>query len=250
MEKNPGFCNLTTIDSKLDFGWGKESINSKNYLDKVFKLKNASRLNYINIGHQVYFTSPDLLDKLDNLGHESIRLGEARANIQNIEPVLRDSDMLSIDMSSVRQSDAPGANLPSPNGFSGQELCQIARYAGASDKIKAIGFFEIDPDKDINCHTSHLAAQAIWYFIEGVSLKISEDPQIGNSKKFIVKANHPSENMIFYKSTLSERWWIEIPLEDSQTGRNQIIACSYEDYTRACKTEIPDRWWRRMRKYS
>ncbi len=250
MEKDPGFCNLTSIDSRLDFGWEKEAINSNNYLDKIFKLKNAPRLNYINIGHQVYFTSPHLLDKLDTSGHESIRLGDARANIQNMEPVLRDSDILSIDIGCVRQSDSPGASLPSPNGFFGHELCQLTRYAGASDKIKVIGFFEINPDKDLNCLTSHLAAQSLWYFIEGFSLKTSEDPRMGNSKKFIVKENKPSDNMIFYKSMLTDRWWIELPIEDSQTGRNQIIACSYEDYTQACKSEIPDRWWRRMRKYS
>ncbi len=180
----------------------------------------------------------------------AIRLGEARANLQSLEPVLRDTDLLSIDMSCIRQSEAPGVSLPSPNGFFGHELCQMSRYAGASDKIKSIGFFEVHPNKDINDQTSHLAAQSIWYFIDGFSIRTHEDPQTGNSKKYIVKANHPSENMTFYKSSLTDRWWIELPIVDSLSGRNHILACSYEDYTRACNSEIPDRWWRRMRRYS
>ncbi len=153
-------------------------------------------------------------------------------------------------MSCVRQSDAPGASIPTPNGFFGHELCQMTRYAGASDRLKAIGFFEISPSQDLNQHTSHLAAQAAWYFIEGFSLRIDESPQSGGSKKFIIDMNSPADQLVFYKSNQTDRWWIELPVPDPRTGRNLLLACSYEDYQRACNHEIPDRWWKRMRKYS
>ena len=249
-EKHKGFWNITSLDSKLDFGWGSKDMSSKNYLEGIFHMKNASGLNYVNIGHQVYFTPNKILDKLDNLGHESIRLGVAREGIQNLEPILRDSDILSIDMSSVRQSDAPGASIPTPNGFFGHEFCQITRYAGASEKLKAVGFFEISPSQDINNHTSHLAAQAVWYFIEGHTLRVKENPAEQGFKKYIVDAASPSEQMIFYKSNTTDRWWMELPVEDPLTERNYLISCSYEDYLMACNNEIPDRWWRRMRKFS
>ncbi len=70
MEKFAGHCNLTSLDSRLDFGWDKAEFSSRNYLESIFKLKNASRLNYINIGHQLYFTPAKLIDKMDDLGHE------------------------------------------------------------------------------------------------------------------------------------------------------------------------------------
>jgi hypothetical protein len=166
-----------------------------------------------------------------------------------MEPVLRDTHILSIDMSVVRQSDAPGASLPAPNGFFGHELCQLTRYAGASDNLMAIGFFEINSLQDINNHTAHLAAQAAWYFIDGFALKNAENPKVAGSKKYIVDAS-PAEQMVFLKSLTSDRWWMELPVEDSVNGGNYLISCSYEDYLLACNNEIPDRWWRRMRKFS
>jgi len=242
--------NLTTIDSRLDMGFNKETLNSGNYLDSVFKLKTAPRLNYVNIGHQVYFTPLKLLDKLENKGHESMRVGVARMNMHEVDPILRDTDILSIDLSSVRQSDAPGASIPTPNGFFGHELCQLARYAGASSKTSAIGFFEIIPDNDHGCQTSHLAAQAIWYFIEGLSFRYQESPQEKGFKKFIVNMQGNQNNIVFYKSNKTERWWVELPVTDPETQKNYFISCSYDDYQKACDNEIPDRWWRRMRKYS
>ncbi|HYW96951.1 MAG TPA: formimidoylglutamase, partial [Bacteroidales bacterium] len=159
------FWNLSTLDSKLDFDSGKKTLSSENYLDTIFRENKHNRLNYINIGHQLYFIPLKMLDKLENEGYESIRLGAARTALHETEPVMRDTHILSIDMSCVRQSDAPGASIPTPNGFFGHELCQMTRYAGASDHLKAIGFFEISPEQDINNHTAHLAAQATWYFI-------------------------------------------------------------------------------------
>jgi formiminoglutamase len=249
-ENTQSLYNLTSIDSRLDMGFEKEALSSRNYLDYLFKLKSASKLNYINIGHQVYFTPLKLMDKLENKGHESIRVGRARMNMHEVDPVLRDTDILSIDFSSVRQSDAPGASIPSPNGFFGHELCQLTRYAGASSRAGAIGFFEINPKKDVNDQTSHLSAQAIWYFIEGLSFRKKENPQKIGSKKFIVSLSGGKNNIIFYKSNSSDRWWVELPVINPDTKKNYLISCSYEDYQRACNSEIPDRWWKRMRKYS
>ncbi len=146
----PGkFWNLTTLDSKLDFDVGRKKLSSKNYLDAIFRDNKSDVLNYINIGHQLYFTPTRMLDKLENSGFESIRLGAVRSSLHEMEPVMRDTDILSIDMSCVRQSDAPGASIPTPNGFFGHDLCQMTRYAGASNRIKAVGFFEISPGQDI-----------------------------------------------------------------------------------------------------
>ncbi len=243
------FWNLTTLDSKLDFDSGNNTIRSESYLDTIFKENKDKKLNYTNIGHQLYFTPVKMLDRLENMGNESIRLGAARASLSATEPVMRDTDILSIDMSCVRQSDAPGASIPTPNGFFGHELCQLTRYAGASPRLKAIGFFEISPGQDINNHTAHLAAQAAWYFLEGATLRMPEEPRSGGSKKFIIDMNAPDDKLVFYKSTRTDRWWIELPVADPESGKNLLLACSYEDYQKACNHEIPDRWWKRMRKY-
>jgi formiminoglutamase len=79
---------------------------------------------------------PDLLvdqpgiELMDKLFFDAHRLGELRTNMADAEPVMRNGDTLSVDMNAVRRSDAPGTSRPGPNGFHGEEICQLMRYAG------------------------------------------------------------------------------------------------------------------------
>jgi hypothetical protein len=204
------------------------------------------RFSYTNLGHQAYFVTEDQLEALEESYLESIRLGEARKNLKATEPLIRDSEYIGIDLGAVRHADAPGASIPSPNGFFGDELCQITRYAGLSEQVNIIGFYELNPVSDTNGQTAHLTAQSAWYFLEGLSHRILENPveTPEHIKKFIVTLNAPGHDIIFHKSTLSERWWMEIPVKNPVTGYNFFVSCSYEDYQQACNQEIPDRWWR------
>jgi hypothetical protein len=204
------------------------------------------KFNFTNLGHQAYFVTDKQLNQLEKSYLESIRLGEARKNLQNAEPLIRDSRFISIDMGAVRHADAPGATIPSPNGFFGDELCQITRYAGLSEQVGIIALFELNPASDTNDQTAHLAAQSVWYFLEGLSHRISENPvdTPEHIKKFIVNLNAAGYDIVFHKSTLSDRWWMEIPVKNPSTGYNFFVSCSYEDYQAASKQEIPDRWWR------
>lgn len=247
LQKLSGIKQILTIDPRFDF-WPEENtiIHSRNYLNYILKNDIRSNFIYSNIGHQQYFVTNEQTDMLNNNHMESLRLGTVRENIKQTEPIIRDADLLSIDMNAVRHSDATGVTTPSPNGLFGDELCALTRYGGLSEKVKICGLFELSPDKDINEQTSHLAAQAIWYFIEGLSYRVKENPfdTSGHTKKFILTLDNPDHELIFYKSTLSERWWIEIPVKNKLTNHNYFISCSYEDYQMACNNEIPDRWWR------
>jgi arginase family enzyme len=245
-----GFWNYTTIDSRIDFGQEENTCISSNYLENLLQNKKNKKLNITNIGHQQYFTPLSLLDKFENKGHHSIRLGEVRADLSVVEPILRDTHILSVDLNAVRQPDAPAASSPSPNGFFGHEFCQLTRYAGASPEMKAVLFSELIPGKDLNDLSSHLMAQAIWYFLDGYSIRQFEDPRGTGMKKFIVSSSAADHNMIFYKSNQTDRWWMEIPVKDPVQDKNYIVACAYKDYQKACVNEIPDRWWKLMRRFS
>ncbi|MCK4989368.1 MAG: formimidoylglutamase [Bacteroidales bacterium] len=246
LEKHKGLHQLLTIDSMLDFSLNEDLLNSRNYLNQVVNNPGLKQFSLTNLGHQAYFVSENQLQQLDKSYLESIRLGEARKEIKQAEPLIRDSEFISIDMGAVRHADAPGASTPSPNGFFADELCQITRYAGLSEQTNIIGFFEFNPKSDINGQTAHLAAQASWYFLEGLTHRIRENPvdTPEHIKKFIVTLNAAGHDIIFHKSTLSERWWMEIPVKNPATGYNFFVSCSYEDYQHACNQEIPDRWWR------
>jgi len=235
-------ANLVTIDSRLDIGKSKQIFNSYSYLTKIIFEKNKYLQNYINIGHQGYFISKNNFQLLKKLYFESIRIGQVRQSFQNIEPIIRDSNLVSLDISSVKQSEAPGHAFPTPNGFYNEEICQLARYSGISDKLKSFGIFEINPDFDNNNQTTHLAAQIIWLFIDGYINRYNENPELKSNKikKFIVNLNKFDRDIVFYKSILSNRWWIEIPTIENKIEKTKTIACSYDDYIKACNNEMPD----------
>ncbi len=236
--------HFLSLDARLDLGFKENKISSRNYLDTLLTGKDCKFFNYTNLGHQSYFTPDRLKDSIDRKGFESLRLGYVRDNLSLVEPHIRDASFISLDMSCVRQSDAPGVTFPSPNGFFGHDICQLARYAGASSELKAFGIFELSPGNDINGHTVHLAAQIIWYFLNGFSLRTKENPQSGGATKFIVNMQSAGQDITFYKSMKTERWWMEVPAINPVTGLNYLISCNHQDYQLASADEIPERWWK------
>ena len=252
MEKQEGLHHVLTIDSMLDFSESEGTVHSRNYLNQLLLPNTRNQFSFTNLGHQACFITANQVEQLEKSHLESIRLGVARKDLRQAEPLIRDSEFISIDMGSVRHSDAPGASIPSPNGFFGDELCQFTRYAGLSEQVDTVGFFEFNPLTDLNGQTAHITAQAAWYFMDGLANRTEENPvnTPEHIKKFIVNLDAAGHDIIFHKSTVSERWWMEIPVKNPSTGYNFFVSCSYEDYQQACNQEIPDRWWRYLHRLS
>jgi hypothetical protein len=128
------------------------------------------------------------------------------------------------------------------------------RYAGLSDKLTSAGIYEINPDAG-NCHgpTSFLAAQALWYFVDGYYNRKYDFP-IKDKKQYIkynVMIRELNDDIVFYKSRKSDRWWMEVPCPPklkAKFERHYLVPCSYKDYTLALKEEVPDRWWQAYQK--
>jgi arginase family enzyme len=241
--------NITTVDSRFDLGNLEEELTSQSYLSKIIMQEPNNLFNYCNVGYQTYFNSQEEISLLDNLFFDTYRLGEAKV-LENIEPAFRNSDIVSIDIGAVRQSEAPANNNSSPNGFYGEEICAISRYAGISDKVSSFGIYEYNSKHDNNDQTAHLIAQMIWYFIEGVNFRVKDYPFSGkeNYQKFTVLLED-DEPLLFYKSNKSGRWWIEINiLSNNKYKRHALIPCTYKDYTDATKQVIPEKWYKAMRK--
>ena len=241
--------NITTVDSRFDLGNLEEELTSQSYLSKIIMQEPNNLFNYCNVGYQTYFNSQEEISLLDNLFFDTYRLGEAKV-LENIEPALRNADIVSIDIGAVRQSEAPANNNSSPNGFYGEEICAISRYAGISDKVSSFGIYEYNSKHDNNDQTAHLIAQMIWYFIEGVNFRVKDYPFSGkeNYQKFTVLLED-DEPLLFYKSNKSGRWWMEINiLSNNKYKRHALIPCTYKDYTDATKQVIPEKWYKAMRK--
>lgn len=241
--------NLVAVDSKFDLGSIDDELTSQSYLSKIVMNQPANLFNFCNIGYQTYFNSQDEIDLLDSLFFETHRLGEVLNSIQIVEPVLRDADIVSIDMSAAKNSEAPANKKASPNGFSGIEMCAISRYAGISDKVSSFGIYEYNAIYDDKNQTALLMSQMIWYFIEGVNYRANDYPfgLKDRYQKFIVPIDDQVLN--FHKSNKSGRWWMEIAInENNKNKRHTLIPCTYEDYISATNQEIPDRWIRTLKK--
>jgi arginase family enzyme len=241
--------NLVAIDSKFDFGKEEEPISVNSYLTKIIIEEPNNLFNYCNIGYQTYYNSQEEIDLIQKLFFDAYRLGEISNNIAIAEPVFRDADLVSVDMNSVKSADSGNFYNFVPNGFNGKEICALSRYAGISDKVTSFGVFNHNASEK----EAALIAQIVWYFIEGFHYRSNEYPFGSKDKylKYIVPLEE--EELVFYKSDKTDRWWIEIPFVSNRNNklkRNTLLPCSYEEYLSACNQELPERWWKAQRKNS
>lgn len=239
--------NLVSIDNKFDFGKESAEVSVSSYLTKIIIDEPNNLFNYSNIGYQTYYNSQEEIDLIDKLFFDAYRLGEVSNNIAIAEPVFRDADLVSIDMTAVKSSVSGNLFSFTPNGFNGKEICALSRYAGISDKVSLLGIFNHNNSKQ----EAVLIAQILWYFIEGYHYRSREYPfgSRENYIKYIVPLE--DEELVFYKSNKTDRWWIEIPFisdVNNKLKKNTLLPCSYEEYVLACSQEIPERWWKAQRK--
>ena len=244
--------NVTCIDQKIDLEMGSEApISSNNFINHLLTFQPSFLFNFSILGCQQYYISEEQLNLFDELYFDYLRLGELNNNIKLAEPYLRNSDIISIDMSSIRRAEFSGTNENGPNGFFANEICQIAKYAGISDKLSSFGAYNFS--KILDTHEVELTAQIFYFIIDGFCHRKKDYP-IGTKKnhvKYAVFHEELNHNLVFHKSPTSQRWWLEVPyppLKDFKFERHNLVPCNYEDYLTAQKGMIPDLWWKTYRK--
>ncbi len=245
-EEAEQMINVVVADSRLDFTSINDSINSQNFLSDLFTYRPNFLQQFTLMGHQTYFVEMASLQAFDELGFETYRLGDLQEENREMEPVLRDADLVSLDISCVRSSDAPGNGNIQANGFFGNEVCRLARYAGMSDKVSSFGIYELNPLYDNRGHTAQLAAQIIWYFIDGVLNRKGDYPVLSEDHfyKYIVHIESQNSDIVFLKSRKSDRWWMKVP--QGNMGKHKLVSCTYADYQTATTENYPDRWMRAL----
>lgn len=244
--------NITAIDSRFDLGMPEEADSSTSWLGKIVMQQPNYLFNFSNIGYQTYFVGANAVELMNKLYFDAYRVGQVRSDITEMEPVIRAADLVTFDLSAIRQSDAPGTSNPSPNGFTGEEACQAMMYAGLNDRLTSIGIYEFDSKADINDQTAHLVAQMIWYFIEGVNNRKNDFPATNHASyiTYRVTSDHLGREIVFLKHKTSGRWWMEMPVsgKTNRLNRYNFLPCSLRDYQQACNNEMPDRFWQALQK--
>lgn len=238
---NNKFFTLSVVDAVLDVKKGVERFNSANYLTRIFKT--FPRLFQFNLlAWQRHLVHSKLFEKTAGINHH-ISLGKLRDDFSMVEPVLRNSDVLSFDFGAVKYADAAGSKQQNPNGLRSEEACQLAKYAGLSEKLKVFGLFEADVQKDETEVTGRLLAEIIWYFMEGLSLRSSRKPE--NTKTYRVEIDQLDKPIVFYEDEEKNRWWFEV---ESVAGERIAVACSELEYLKASENEIPELWLEYLQK--
>ena len=242
--------NIVNVDSNFDLGDSSKPIKNNSYLGKIILDKPHNLFNYSTLGYQTYFNSQEEIDLMDKLYFEAYRLGELSNNIRYVEPVLRDANIVTLDLKSVRSSELSSKQKFSPNGFSGKEICAISRYAGISNKVSSFGIYEYIPSVEDEA-TEMLIAQILWYFIEGVNCRVMDSNFYNEDdfQKYTVLID--DQELVFLKSVKSSRWWVEIPFlknSNNKLEEHSLLPCMHQDYVDASKGVIPERWYKAQKK--
>ncbi len=239
--------NIANVDAKFDLGSAEEDFSNHSFVGKIIVDEPYNLFNYTNLGYLTFLNPQHEIDLMDKLYFEAIRFGELSSSISKVEPSLRDSDLVTLDLTVLNSSTLADSEHEMPNGLTGVDVCSISRYSGMSDRVKCLHLGELQHLKPTP--TLHkLLAQVLWYFIEGYSLKKKEDVSVDNPN--MLTYNVPidfknDEYLVFLYSQLTKRWWIKASDKFLHNNNKHftLISCSLHDYNNACNNIIPQKWY-------
>ena len=234
--------NAVVADALIDLD-ETEAITDRSFLLDMLTGEPNFVGHYTHLAFQSYFVQPQMLETLDKLRFDFYRVGRLRDELEEAEPSLRAADLFSFDMNAVRFSDAPANAGGSPNGLAGDEACALMRYAGAATNLSSLGIYGYDPKTDVHSMTAKLAAQMLWYFVEGIAMRRQEARLDEDRKEFAeFHVRFTASDATFLKSRRTGRWWMGLP-------DGAFTPCTLADYQTACNDEMPERWLRAQERY-
>lgn len=223
------------VDARIDLDMDSV-LPADNFLVDMFTGIPNHLKHYTHIGFQSYFMHPAMLETIDKLGFDCHRVGKVKEAIEEMEPAIRNSDMLSFDIAAIQNAHAP-ANHITPNGFNGEEACTLMQYAGMSKQCSSIGIYGYIPQQDSHQLTAKQVSHMLWYVMDGIN-KGKQEADISNRNEFDEFTIAFGEvETAFLRSKRTGRWWM-------QMHNGQFAACSYLDYLTASRNDIPERWLR------
>ncbi len=226
---------ITGIDALIDIDENQLDPAS-NFLFHVLTEEPNFCRHYNHLGFQSYFVNPELLQTIDKLKFDCFRVGKLKEHMDEAEPLMRNSSIVYFDINAIAHAYAP-ANSTSPNGFTGEEACMLARFAAMTHKASTFGIFGYHAAHDNNNITAIQIAQMLWYYIDGVHQQKTEAPLDDLEQYNQYNLALAEVNTTFLQSKKSGRWWMRMP-------DGNFIPCALSDYITASKNEIPERWYR------
>jgi formiminoglutamase len=244
--------NAVVADARIDLKQHDSDHNKTGFLYKMIAHQPNYLFNIAHLGNQNYFIEQESLDSFEKMNFDMVRIGNVHNKVQETEPFLRNADMMVFSMNSLRAADCPASTDCNPNGFFGEEACQITRYAGMGNDLSSIGFYDLNAAKDMDGRGAKLLSQMLWYFIDGVYSRKNDYPNPESKEYMIYRTTFKNSDheIVFYKNTLTERWWMEVPYPKERSNHKGmfLVPCNYSDYQSALNDEVPDRWMKAYHK--
>lgn len=242
LQQYQSLISLLIIDEKAPFS-AKKTKKTAHFFNEILHPKRTNLFHLGWIGCQSHFIDPAIFTFLDERYYEYIRLGKAKARMEELEPLIRNADMGYFHLSAFKGGDVTAQAQPTPSGFTVEEGCQITRYAGLSDKLKIFGIFGYEAQLDQTNHSAQAIAQLVWYFLDGFYNRKEDYPvSTEGLVEYIVELKEPDYPIVFWKSKRSSRWWMQVPVKSAKKYQeHRLIPCSYQDYIQASQGELPDR---------
>ncbi len=233
--ENKKLIEASCVDALIDLNL-ESPFRHENFLMEMLTGEPNFIRHYNHIGFQSYYVHPRMLETMDKLRFDCYRVGSVKETIDEMEPVIRNSNLFSFDITAIASAYAPAGTL-SPNGLNGEEACVLLRYAGMSPNVNSIGIYGYDPRHDRDELTAKQIAHMLWYVMDGRSRGKKEaalDERDSFNEYYMAFAQVETT---FLQSKKTGRWWMQLP-------DKKFIACSYKDYLLASSNEIPERWLR------
>ncbi|MBT9484044.1 arginase family protein [Sediminibacterium sp.] len=227
--------DAVTVDARINLDMDSLEPADMFLVDMFTGIPNHLR-HYTHMAFQSYFMHPNMLETINKLGFDCYRVGRVKEAIEEMEPAIRNSELVSFDIEAIQYAHAP-ANRVTPNGLNGEEACTLMQYAGMSTICNSIGIYGYNVANDSHDMTAIQQAHMIWYIIDGIH-KGKQEATLENKTEFNEFTMAFAEvETSFLQSKRTGRWWMQ--LHDGK-----FVACSYKDYMIACNNDIPERWLR------
>jgi len=225
---------VTGVDAYIDLSMDNP-VRSKNFLMELLTGDPNFIRHYNHIGFQSYYIHPHMLETMDKLRFDCYRLGKVKEQMEEMEPSFRSSDMMMFDVAALGA--ATFWEGSSPNGFNGEEACTLMKFAGMSDRLKAVGIYGYQQKRDPQLTLAKQISQMIWYYIDGVKYGRTE-ANLNEQEMFIeCHLEFAAIETTFLKSRKTGRWWMKMP-------DGKYVPCSENDFNAAGNNELPERWLR------
>ncbi len=225
------------VDARIDLDMDSVLPNDNFLMEMLTGVPNYIK-HYNHIGFQSYFVHPQMLETIDKLRFDCYRVGKVKESLEEMEPAIRNSNMLSFDIAAIQHAHAP-ANHLTPNGFTGEEACVLMQYAGMSNNINTIGIYGYNAAQDSHDLTAKQISHLLWYIMDGVYKSKQESALEDRNNFYEFTMAFAEVETVFLQSKKTGRWWMQLPDE-------RFVACSKLDYIIASNNDIPERWLRAL----